>query len=229
MSPTIFCWTRFTVYSMDLLKGFLKCKEMERRSTGFFIWGISCPLGNGIEELLRRSEGPPMALFSPVGSRALKTELTKKLFTWKSYVDHDGSVKPLPGGVCVVARAHTLGMLERTVNFALFCQTRGPIRYGRYGELDLKSLRNLNNTPVTENQTSAVVTVTLQSGGLRYPVGLVTELVPPYYVRLTDAIEVQAEDVARMQRVAEAGDLDRWGLTITGLLDSQPAPAPVKS
>lgn len=221
--PAAFCWTRFGTESGMTIEQILRRKEMERKSSGLFVWGIGNALGNAIGALLDR-EAEPLALFSPMaGSAALHDSAPDAVVAWRCYRDASGVKKPLPGGVFVVSRASTAtGGTKRY--FGLFCSSSAPLALAPQAEVEIGILRNLTGTkPVGDQQTTAVVTVDAAGEPRRrYPVSLVATLVAPYYAEMLDPVTLSDAQVARVHEAAADGDdVARWQATVAQILDGE--------
>ena len=221
-----FCWTRFGTESGMTVEQIVRRKEMERRASGLFVWGIGNALGGAIGEL-RGRDADASALFSPMAGRAAAHDSAPDaVVAWRSYRDAAGLTKPLPPGVLVVSRAlSATGGAKRS--YGLFCSTTSPLALQPQSEIEIGMLRNLTGTKwVGDQQTTAVVRVD-PSGHprRRYPVSLIARLVEPYYAEMLQPIPLSNAQVARTHEVAMSDDVDAWKAAVVEIL-SRAAPSP---
>lgn len=223
--PAAFCWTRFGTESGMSVEQIIRRKEMERRASGLFVWGIGNALGAAIGDLCGR-DADASALFSPMAGRAAAHDSAPDaVVAWRSYRDAIGSTSPLPPGVLVVSRASSAtGGTKRY--YGLFCSTTSPLALQPQTELEIGMLRNLTGTKwVGDQQTTAVVAVD-PSGRprRRYPVSLIARLVEPYYAEMLEPVPLSDMQVARTHEVAMSDDVDAWKATVAEILRRAPSP-----
>jgi hypothetical protein len=224
--PGTFCWTRFGTESGMTVEQILRRKEMERQSSGVFVWGIGNALGDAIRTLQER-EAEPLALFSPIAGRAaLRDSAPDAVVAWRTYRDATGGATPLPPGVLVISRASSAtGGPKRY--YGLFCSSAAPLALTPHAEVEIGLLRNVKGTNwVGDQQTTAVVSV--DASGVprrRYAVSLAARLVEPYYAEMLEPVRLTDAQVARTHDVAAAGDVERWKATVREIVRNEAPPA----
>jgi hypothetical protein len=223
--PSVFCWTRFGTESGMSVEQIVRRKEMERRVSGLFVWGIGNALGAAIDEL-RAGDADASAFFSPMAGRAAAHDSAPDaVVAWRSYRDATGLTKALPPGILVVSRASSAtGGTKRY--YGLFCSTTSPLALQPQSAIEIGMLRNLTGTKwVGDQQTTAVVVVD-PSGRprRRYPVSLIARLVEPYYAEMLEPVPLSDEQVARTHEVAASGDVDAWTATVAAILSATEPP-----
>jgi hypothetical protein len=211
--PEAFVWSRFGVEAGEGVAAILRRKNMERRATGLFAWGIGSALGASVEQLVARTSTPILA-FSPItGPAAAHDVAPTSVVAWRAYLDPVTGPQPLPAGVLVTSRGTSAQDNVKSRHYALFCETDDELALGDLGALDASTLRNLaSGGRVGSSQVTATVTrgAPGETPGRIYPIALIVRLTPPYYARLADPVAVDPTAVAALQAIADAGDVDAW-------------------
>lgn len=186
--PAVFCWTKMGTESGLSLATILDIKERERQAgQGVFVWGIGSSLSpSAVGALLRRTPTPTV-VFSEIKANG-PTPPPKSVVQWRTYIDPEGRVVPLPSHVTETFS----GPVTRRV-YALFCRRRTPIKRRADQQIRLCELHNLlSGKQVGSSQVTSVVEHRPGScpcnHALEYPVSFVAEWIWPYIARLADPI-----------------------------------------
>lgn len=119
------CWTRMQAEAGEQLTRIMRRKELERRSgNGVFFWGVGSAPSRAIPALVRTAAAIDV-LFSVMKSKVkvkVKDAAPAKVVAWRSYVDADGIIRPIPGHVLVTSRAGSRGY-----HYALICRSDTPL------------------------------------------------------------------------------------------------------
>lgn len=219
MIPSAFCWTRIGAESGQQIDPIIRRKEMERRLTGGFVWGIGNALGDA--PLVLAARQTPYVLFSPIAGRPAPHDVAPSaVVSWTRYVDHHGRSNPLPAGILVTSRAHGPTGIAKRQHYALFCRSTTPLQLADHGTIDIAALRNLlSQHPVGSSQNTAVVERRDRvSPGRAYRVALICELTTPFYATLTHPVTLPGTKLAELQADADAADDAAWLSRLTDLL-----------
>lgn len=183
--PLIFCWTRFGVEAGQSVETILERKDLERKTTdGVFLWGVGTSIAPSLPELLEATASPEV-LFSPIKGRPRSVDLNPNtVVRWRAAVTLHGEPMRFPDSVYVLSRP------SRGSHYALVCRSVQPLRRVRLGLLDIAALRNLvSGRSVGASQVTAVVSrLPHLEARTTFTVEMRAELVPPYFVRLSDPI-----------------------------------------
>lgn len=197
--PQRFCWTRFGTEAGEAVASILARKEQERvLSGGLFLWGIGNSIGPAVQELVR-VENTPQVLFSPMRSKAKDIDVSpSRLFAWTRATTVSHEDWSIPDGLQVVSRANTASGELKSLHYALVCRSVAPLRI-RDGtaELFFDDMENLlSQNKLGHSQVTSVVRYRPgnRGTGAAYTVGLMAELVYPYFVHLHDPELIQAGD-----------------------------------
>lgn len=190
--PSNFCWTKYGVESGESIREILARKEHERLSSGgMFLWGIGNSVRPAIRELILR-EVRPRVVFSPMRCKAKAIDTTPGVvLNWTSAIDLNGNSWEIPETLSVVSRGSSEAGRRKTSHYALVCRSDRPLTEACAGEVVYEHLLNLlSMSRLGHSQVTAVVSRRLDSAGIgpetTYPVGLVADLVFPYFVKLQD-------------------------------------------
>lgn len=190
--PDAFCWTRFGTEAGESIEEILRRKEQERQDNdGVFFWGIGNSVAPGLAALLDRYDRPEV-LFSPIkgGSRAVDRAPAAR-FVWRAGHALDGGRFELPTSARVTSGGPVGG--PGRAHYALVCASSSPLSISPGdADLDFFALRNLvSGSPLGVSQVTAVVRTIREQppSDMRYGVAMRAELVPPYFVRLTEIFE----------------------------------------
>jgi hypothetical protein len=188
--PDAFCWTRFGTEAGEPIEEILERKERERLDNdGVFFWGVGNSVAPGLAALLESCKRPEV-LFSPIKGRPRAVDRAPAArFAWRAGHDLDGARFELPSAARVTSGGPVGG--SSRAHYALVCASPQPLSIDPGdAELDFLALRNfVSGNPLGVSQVTAVVrTVQGQPlSDMRYRVAMRAELVPPYFVRLTEA------------------------------------------
>jgi hypothetical protein len=190
--PKNFCWTKYGVESGESIQEILARKERERlASGGMFLWGIGNSVGLAIRELILR-EIRPQVVFSPMRSKPKAVDAAPGVvLNWTSAIDLDGNGWDIPRTLSVVSRGSSEAGRRKASHYALVCRSDQPLTEAGAGEVVYERLLNmLSMSRLGYSQVTAVVSRRLDRSGVdqetSYPVGLVADLVFPYFVKLQD-------------------------------------------
>lgn len=191
--PDTFCWTRFGTEAGETIEEILERKERERRAgEGTFFWGVGNSVAPGLAAILERCDRPDV-LFSPIRGRPRAVDRAPATrYAWTAGSGLDGERFELPA----TAQVTSGGPADRQVrtHYALVCASSRPLAIDREGpEINFQAMRNLlSGNPLGASQVTAVVRLLRQvsPSDVAYPVTMRAQLVPPYFVRLTDVAAV---------------------------------------
>lgn len=195
--PQRFCWTRFGTEAGETIGSIVARKEQERLlSDGMFLWGIGNSIGPAVQELVR-VENTPQVLFSPMRSKAKAIDVSpSRLLAWTRATTLSNEDWLIPDGIQVVSRANTASGEVKSTHYALVCRSAGPLKLQEgTPELFFDDLENLlSQNKLGHSQVTSVVRHRPgnKGTGAAYEVGLVAELVYPYFVHLHDPEPIQA-------------------------------------
>ena len=203
--PDQFCWTRFGIEAGEPVARILERKEAERRANaGVFLWGVGNSVAPGIRELVRQLP-QPQVLFSPIaGTPQAADAAPTSVVSWTEGETLWGELYTLPEHSRVTSRLPAPS--AKPAHYALICYRPNPLAISSSGPVvAFDSLRNLvSGQRVGASQVTAVVRREVGEvvSGRRYHVALRASLVYPYFVRLTQAVPVEA--VLELTSVADA-------------------------
>lgn len=193
--PDAFCWTRFGTEAGETIEKILQRKERERQANnGVFFWGVGNSVAPGLEALLECCDRPEI-LFSPIKGRPRAVDRAPAArYFWRAGHALDGGHFELPPSAQVTSGGPAGG--PSRAHYALVCSSPRPLSLDSGAvDLDFLALRNLvSGSPLGVSQVTAVVrTISEQpASDMRYEVAMRAELVPPYFVRLTEILEESA-------------------------------------
>jgi hypothetical protein len=192
--PPRFCWTRFGTEAGQRIQEILDRKERERRANGgLFLWGIGNSVRKGVRELVRNCDQPEV-VFSPIKGSPRSVDVHPgAVLSWTAGETLEGEPYTLPAASLVLSGSK---LPARRSHYALVCYSPTPIIFeGSAPTLPFGRLRNLcSGNPVGWSQVTAVVDMAQvpESSGHIYPVAFRASLAFPYFLRLTDPIEIAA-------------------------------------
>lgn len=172
-----------------MIEEILERKEQERLDNGgVFFWGIGNSVAPGLAALLERCQRPEI-LFSPIKGRPRAVDRAPAArFAWRAGHDLDGARFELPPAARVTSGGPVGG--PGRAHYALVCASPRPLSIDPGDEeLDFLALRNfVSGNPLGVSQVTAVVRSLRGQppSDMRYRVAMRAELVPPYFVRLTE-------------------------------------------
>lgn len=208
--PARFCWTKYGSEAGENVDSILLRKEEERLTNGgVFLWGVGNSVGPGVRRLVE-VERAPMVLFSPMKAEAKPADVRPtSVVAWSRAFDLNGNEWEIPQGSTVTSRGSSSKQKKR-VHYALVCQSDAPLqRAGSDLTVQFDALRNLESgNPLGFSQVTAVVERVPRDadGRLAYPVGFSASLVFPYFVCLSEPVEVGRRVGVEHRRV-ELADL----------------------
>lgn len=212
--PKFFLWSKIGTESGESLQVIIRRKEIERKACdGVFFWGV----GNSVRlslSILRQLSKTSSAVFSEMRSKPKVVDIEpSRLLLWLAYEDEAGNRHPLPPHSFVTSRGMDDGHGSNRAHYALVCRTDSAIDEDTVGELDATALVNIRSgRPVGYSQVTSVVAIngSAASKPMHYPVTFTATLIGPGQVRLTDCIEISANDVAVVTESAERRNLAAW-------------------
>lgn len=197
--PDIFCWTRFGTEAGETIEAILERKDRERRDTdGMFLWGIGNSVAPAMLELLQRVKRPEV-LFSAIKSPPRRVDVAPaKLVEYRTGITMDGRRLDLPSTIHVHGGSGTEKMNPR---YALVCRSANRLALGDHGRLVFEELSNLlSGNSIGASQVTAVVRRREALGiGRPYLVAMRAELCEPFFVRLSDPVDLSARAFAPTQ------------------------------
>ncbi len=204
------CWSRMQSEAGQLLDNIIARKELERRASGgVFLWGVGNAPAVAIKALARVGCRVPV-VFSIMKSRPKAVDVApSRTFAWRRFLDASGVERELPPSAIVTSRGASSRGVKRT-HYALMCYSAVPLAIERGAPFHVAAYRNAGGTgaPAGASQVTALLRRSGDSLGLsNYEINLRAWLVDSYWVRLSDAVEVEP-DMA--ERLNEASALDTW-------------------
>lgn len=203
-------------------------KEWERRfGDGRFLWGIGQSLGANADAAAAGGKSLK-AVFSPMLSKPKGIDVAPAdVVLWNSWIDAAGQSRPLPEHSFVTSRALLPSGRRKEYHYALVCRSSTELGTTSALRVSPPTLRNAGTgKALGASQVTAVVTHSQQEptpGTKSYPVSFVVELEAPFFVRLANPILLKKRDLDRASEIVNAGDMDEWGVLVSGLR----SPAPV--
>jgi hypothetical protein len=203
--PRAFCWTKMGDEAGQNLNGIIARKDAERElGDGVFFWGIGSALGPRFWKFVAETRNP-LVLFSPMKSRPkLIDSRPERVFAWRSYVDKSGSKHLLPKHAFVTSRGTTT-LSKKSYHYALVCKRERCLLGDEWPLLRWNTLRNFEGQKLGFSQVTAVVEQADKSqvAGPSYEVMFSASLVPPYYVTLSDPVELPMSFIKKFDRFWE--------------------------
>ncbi len=197
------CWTRMQAEAGQGLQTIIARKEVERRAgKGIFFWGV----GNApsvATSAYARLQTPVQVVFSIMKSRPRASDTApRSLLVWRRYLDMHGNERELPSQALVTSRGETDGGFKKR-HYALMCRSETPlvVRHGQC--FDPAAYRNIGSKggPVGASQVTALLQRTGPGSSSDYSANLTAMLVGSYWVRLTDPVLADAEEIAKTSDV----------------------------
>jgi len=194
--PDAFCWTKMGTESGESVRLILTLKESQRKlGEGIFFWGIGTALGNRIWKLVD-SVKPALVLFSPMKSKPKQIDVHPDVVVdWKTYIDRCGVRHAIPSYARVTSRGSS-SISIKTRHYALVCRKTSPLLDDQWPVVDMARMRNYDGgARLGYSQITAIVeydnpNMPVSQPEINYPVLFGAELVHPYYVILTDPVQI---------------------------------------
>jgi hypothetical protein len=199
------CWTRMHAEAGEQLARIMRRKDLERRSGGgLFFWGVGNAPSRAIPGLARAAASIDV-LFSVMKSKPKsKDAAPSRVLAWRSYIDLDGVVRPLPRHVLVTSRAGS-----RDCHYALVCRSDRSLGVADEGPFDPSAFRNLGaGGAVGASQVTALLERCAPDGSADYRVAMRARLTGGLWVKLVDPVELTS--VARAALEEGPADEDAW-------------------
>jgi hypothetical protein len=192
------------------LEAILARKDTERQlGAGTFFWGIGTALGDRVWSFID-SVPKPKVIFSRMSAPPKRDDIApKRVVVWSAFFDRIGQKHAMPPHVLVTSRAPADGNPKRA-HFALICRKkRGLLDSQNWPALSRSQLTNFSaDTGVACSQVTAIVELRKPrvNSDRRYEVLFVADLVPPYYVKLADPVEMPRTLLAEINDLRYAGE-----------------------
>lgn len=199
------CWTRMQTEAGQGLARIVRRKDLERRTGGgLFFWGVGNAPSRAIPALARTAAAIDV-LFSVMKSKPKAQDVApSRVLAWRSYVDFDGVVRPLPRNVLVTSRAGS-----RDHHYALMCRSEAPLGLSDEGPFDPAAYRNYGaGKAVGPSQVTALLERCAPYGASHYRVAMRARLTGGFWVKLVDPVELT--NAAREALDEELADEDAW-------------------
>jgi hypothetical protein len=191
--PDAFCWTRFGTEAGESIDEIFARKEDERcENQGTFLWGVGNSIRPSLHALIsERREA--VVVFSPMrGKPSAHDVAPAHTVLWTAATTLRGEPYAIPDGSVVTSGRRSQS--ARNHHYALVCASDAPLNCLSESELiRLPEMRNFRNgTSIGASQVTCVVRHTPANGdsGPTYSVALTARLVWPYFVTLSDPVEV---------------------------------------
>lgn len=184
------CWTRMQAEAGEGLAKIIHRKNLERQAgDGLFFWGVGNAPSRAVPALARTST-PVDVLFSVMKSRPKARDVAPTaLLAWRSYIDVDEVVKPLPEHVLITSRAG-----NRDYHYALVCNSDAPLDVSDYGPFDPTAFRNLGaGGAVGSSQVTALLERCAPDKSSAYRIAMRARLTGGLWVKLVDPIILNTE------------------------------------
>ena len=199
------CWTRMQAEAGEELARIVRRKDLERRAgDGLFFWGVGNAPSRAIPALARAAATIDV-LFSVMKSKPKVQDVAPShVLAWRSYVDVDGIVQPIPRNVLVTSRAG-----NRDYHFALMCHSDAPLDVSDEGHFDPAAYRNYGaGGAVGPSQVTALLERCAPDRFPGYRVAMRARLTGGLWVKLIDPVEVMG--AARAALDEEPVDENAW-------------------
>jgi limonene-1,2-epoxide hydrolase len=197
-------------------------KDLERRAgDGLFFWGVGNAPSRAIPALARAADGIDV-LFSVMKSKPKAHDVSpSRVLAWRSYVDLDKVVRPLPHHVLVTSRAS-----RRDHHYALMCRSESALDISDEGPFDPSAYRNFGaGGAVGNSQVTALLERCAPDRSTGYRIAMRARLTGGLWVKLIDPVEVTgaarttlesvpAHEDAWLELVGYIRSLDRLGIKV---------------
>lgn len=210
----VVCWTRMQAEAGQPLTDIVARKEAERAAGGgIFCWGVGNPPSRALSRV-RASSDPVDVVFSIMKSKPkVHDAKPSEVLVWRSYIDGDGALQPLPEASLVTSRGDTLTK-AKLAHYALLCFSSEPLVLADYGSFDPTAYRNVSDEagPIGSSQVTALVRrVAPEASDAAYRINLRSKLTGSYWVRLAGASTLTAEARAKVHALeSRVPEGDEW-------------------
>lgn len=232
----VVCWTRMQAEAGQPLAHIVARKEAERAAGGgVFCWGVGNPPSRALGRV--RASGDPIdVIFSIMKSKPKAQDAAPSdVLVWRSYIDGEGVLRPLPEASLVTSRADSLTK-AKLAHYALICFSSEPLVLADYGSFDPTAYRNVSDEagPIGSSQVTALVRrVAPEALDAAYRINLRAKLTEGYWVRLAGASTLSAEARMKVQALeTRVPGGDEWielvseirsGTGLAGSYEEQPS------
>lgn len=189
----------------EQLARIVRRKDLERRAgDGLFFWGVGNAPSRAIPALARAAAAIDV-LFSVMKSRPKANDIApSRVLAWRSYVDFDGIVRPIPAHVLVTSRAGS-----RDYHYALMCRSDVSLTVADEGPFDPSAFRNFGGGGVVgTSQVTALLERCAPNGFSDYRIAMRAQLTGGFWVKLMNPVEVTEAGRAALDE--EPTDEDSW-------------------
>jgi hypothetical protein len=182
-------WTKMHTNAGQSPESIVAAKEAERQAgEGTFVWAIGTRPPKALMPALMKAASLPV-LFSLMLSRPQRDHIDPQtVVRWKSYIDQDGTAKPLPAHMVPTGR-----LTERAHHYALFCLSEEPLEIGNLGPFDPKAWRNVGSgRQIGGSQVTTLVERHSPDGDTPYSIAMRARLIG--WVKLVDPAPYTADE-----------------------------------
>ena len=225
------CWTRMQADAGQSLPSIVQRKECERRhGGGYFFWGVGNAPALAINPLAREHARVPV-IFSEMKSKPKPADThPAQVLAWRRYLDLDGTGHALPDHVLVTSKATITHSNKLRGYYALMCFTDTPLELSEDGaSFNHLFYRNFSeqSAPVGPSQVTALLKLADASDDIApalttsYQADLQAWLTGSYWVRLSDPVLVQPEQLSPLRHAADL-EAEEWFNVVSAIRDSEP-------
>ncbi|MBX8844494.1 hypothetical protein HCH44_06170 [Sphingomonas melonis] len=201
----------------------LRRKDLERRAgAGLFFWGVGNAPARAIPALAKAAAAVDV-IFSVMKSKPKAIDVAPDLtVAWQSYVDADGTARPIPPNVLVTSRAS-----RRGCHYALVCRSDEPLSMADEGPFDPAAYRNYGaGRGVGASQVTALLERCAPDRTPTYRVAMKATLTGALWVKLIDPVIVSPD--ARQALEAQLTNEEEWLRTVSIVRSSGRSPKSIK-
>ena len=217
------CWTRMQSEAGEGLPKILRRKDLERRAgAGLVFWGVGNAPARAIPALAKAAAAVDV-IFSVMKSKPKAIDVAPDLtVAWQSYVDADGTARPIPPNVLVTSRAS-----RRGCHYALVCRSDEPLSMADEGPFDPAAYRNYGaGRGVGASQVTALLERCAPDRTPTYRVAMKATLTGALWVKLIDPVIVSPD--ARQALEAQLTNEEEWLRTVSIVRSSGRSPKSIK-
>lgn len=199
------CWTRIQAEAGQDIGSIIARKEAERRAgDGLFFWGVGNAPSRSIGKLSAESEEIDV-IFSLMKRRPQARDVSPSgVVAWQTYFDCEGVERSIPPHVLVTSRKES-STGNKSVHYALVCQSDEELRLADQGTFDLKAYRNIGayGGPVGNSQVTALLVRTRDEVHVSdYRINFRAKLVGGYWVKLARPRVLDESAIAKLSRLS---------------------------